>query len=212
MYSCTNCTPMTASFTGIDKQLIKLMVKGDENAFKKVYDAYYDKLYYYCLQFVKSEDLAQELLQDVFVKLWEQRDKINPDLSFNAYFYKMTRNHTYDFLKKAARDQRLKEEMMLSVIWRHSQEEDNLTYAEYDAIVKQSIHKLPTQRKLIFQLSRHDGMSYEEIAKSLGISKNTVKVQIFRALKTIKKHLQMHTDFTVALLVGSSLFIQYLSL
>jgi len=210
LYPFTNCTPMTASFTGIDKQLIKLMVKGDENAFKKVYDAYYDKLYYYCLQFVKSEDLARELLQDIFAKLWEQRDKINPELSFNAYLYKMARNHTYDFLKKAARDQRLKEEMMLSVIWRHNQEEDNLTYAEYDTIVKQSIHKLPTQRRLIFKLSRNDGMSHEEIAKSLGISKNTVKVQMFRALKTIRKHLQMHTDLTVVIMVGSSLLLLYL--
>lgn len=201
---------MASPFASIDKPLIKRLVKGDEKAFKKVYDTYYDKLFFYCLQFVKSEELARELLQDVFVKFWSQRKNINPELSLNAYLYKITRNHTLDFLKKVAKDQQLKEELMLSVALAHSQEEDNLTYAEYHTLANQAIQKLPTQRKRIFQLSRQEGMSYEEIATTLGISKNTVKVQMLRALKAIREYLQIHTDLTISIIVCLSLLIQML--
>ena len=202
---------MALPSTGIDQLLIRRLVKGDENAFKKVYAAYYDKLYSYCLRFVKSEELAREILQDVFVKLWSHREHINPALSLNAYLYKITRNHTLDFLKKVARDHQLKEELMLSVALSHNQEENNLIYAEYNALANQAIQHLPMQRRLIFQLSRRDGLSYEEIANTLGISKNTVKVQMLRALKSIREYLQMHTDLTISIIVCPSLYIGVLS-
>ncbi|MEK6481303.1 RNA polymerase sigma-70 factor [Catalinimonas sp. 4WD22] len=192
---------MSVITKNIDQTLIKQMIEGDENAFKKVYDLYYSKLFFYCLQFVKSEDLARELLQDVFVKLWTRRENINPELSLNAYLYTITRNHTLDFLKNAARDQQLKEEIIYSVATTHNQVEDQMSYAEYIALANQVIQKLPAQRKLIFQLSRHDGMSYEEIATTLSISKNTVKVQMLRALNTIRKYLKIHTDLTVGIVI-----------
>ncbi|MEQ9443203.1 MAG: RNA polymerase sigma-70 factor [Cyclobacteriaceae bacterium] len=197
---------MPTSSTSIDKPLIKRLVQGDEHAFKQVYDVYYDKLYYYCLRFVKSEELVQELLQDIFVKLWTNREKIDPKLSFNAYLYQIARNHTFDFLKEAARDQKIKEELLLSAAIAHNHEEDNLTYAEYTGIANEAIEKLPAQRKLIFQLSRFEGLSYQEIATTLGISRNTVKVQMLRALKAIRKHLTLHTDLTISTILCLTLF------
>lgn len=196
---------MPSSSISIDAQLIKRLVNGDEIAFKKVYNAYYDKLYFYCLKFVKSEDFARELIQDVFVKLWTQRAQINPDLSLNAYLYTITRNHTLDFLKKVAKDQQLKEALLISATLAHTEAEDNLIFTEYDTLAKQAIQNLPSQRRLIFQLSRRDGLSYEEIANTLSISKNTVKVQMLRALKAIREYLQMHTDLTISILFCLSL-------
>ncbi|MDF9796341.1 RNA polymerase sigma-70 factor (family 1) [Catalinimonas alkaloidigena] len=192
---------MSIPIKNIDQPLIKQLIEGDENAFKKVYDLYYNKLYFYCLQFVKSEDLARELLQDVFVKFWTRRENINPEFSLSAYLYTITRNHTLDFLKKAARDQQLKEEIMYSVATIHNQVEDHMSYVEYITLADQAIQKLPSQRKLIFQLSRHDGKSYEEIATSLSISKNTVKVQMSRALNAIRKYLKIHTDLTIEIVI-----------
>lgn len=202
---------MESTYAGINKRLIKRLIKGDESTFKKVYDLYYDKLYFYCLKFVKSEDLARELLQDIFVKFWTNREKINPDLSLNAYLYKIARNHSLDWLKKTARDQQLKEALMSSMTFVHSQVEDNLVYAEYDAAANEAIRRLPSQRRVIFQLSRNDGMSYKEIAEALGISKHTVKVQIFRASKAVREYLQIHTDLTFVIMICSSLLILSLS-
>lgn len=183
--------------------IITQLKQGQTAAFKKLYDLYYGKLYHYCLKFLKSEEATQEVLQEVFLKLWMVRQNIDPFQNFDAYIFTVARNQTLDYLKELSKNQKKKVQFLAAVQGRHHslrcQTDESLSFSEYMACSQQAINKLPSQRKLIFQLSRYDGLSHDEIANRLGISKNTVKVQMFRAMKAIKEHLKAYADLSLVI-------------
>lgn len=191
-----------------DLLLVEGLIAGDESAFKKVYYTYYDKLYFYCLKFLKSDELTKDVLQDIFSKLWSYKSKIKPDQNFDAYLFTIARNEIFDYLRKVAKDKGLRNELLSNTkkIISHNPTEEDLVFSEYSALAGQAIGMLPAQRKLIFELSRYGGLSHEEIAATLGISKNTVKVQISRALKAIRNYLKIYTDLTLTII----LFLRHL--
>ena len=182
-----------------EKYLVALVAQGDEGAFRQIFDLYRDKLYAYSLKFTKSKVSAEEIVQEVFIKIWENKARLNPELSFRAYLYKITQNQVFDYLKKAANDITFRKAMIRWVDSYADRVEDGVIMAEYEEVVRQAVEQLPPQRKLIFQLSRDHYMSHEEIATQLGISKNTVKVQIVKAGKFIKEYFYHRTDVMLSL-------------
>jgi RNA polymerase sigma-70 factor (family 1) len=187
------------SVPGDERILVMRLIAGNEAAFRAIFDLYRDRLFCYCLKFTKTREAAEEIVQDVFVKVWENRQAINPDLSFNAYLYQITKNLAFNFLKKAAGEVSFKRKVLLYLEVAHNQPEEDCIFQDYEQLAEQAIQTLPPQRQLIFRMSRRDGMSHEEIADSLGISKNTVKVQIVKASKTLREFFQLHTDIAMGL-------------
>ena len=124
---------------------------------------------------------------------------LNPDLYFRAYLYKITQNKVFDFLKKAALDQSVKRGLIRRVERMSDPIEAGIFLAEYEAIIKDAINQLPPQRKLIFEMSREQYLSHEEIAQQLGVARNTVKVQIVKASKFIREYLHRHADIPLPL-------------
>lgn len=177
-----------------EKELIKRIKNGDQSAFREIFYRYKDKLLSYCFRYTKSEAIAEEIIDDVLVKIWTQRDNIDPDRSFNNYLYTITRNHSLNFLKKAVTNAALRENLISRFEKRHCEPEDQLVYNDLTSIAEKAIASLSPQRRRIYQMSRKEAMSYEEIANQLGISKFTVKNQIVKALKSIRSYLNTHAE------------------
>jgi RNA polymerase sigma-70 factor (ECF subfamily) len=177
-------------------QLVKLIQKGDIKAFEALYERLHGPVFHYCLGFTKSREVAEEILQEVFVKVWEKREQLDDALSVKALIYKMTRDLTFNYLKKASRDESLQAEIITHFVHASNATESQVVYNDYWAIAKKAIAQLPPQCHRIYRLRAEQGMSYEMIGDELGISKNTVKVQLVKATKVIKAYLYAHADLT----------------
>jgi RNA polymerase sigma-70 factor (ECF subfamily) len=190
---------MNNNFTP-EKELVERIVSGDQTAFKEIFYRYKDKLFSYCFRFTKSEEVAEEIVQDVLLKIWTDRKRIDPDLSFSSYLYTITRNYSFNFLKKAAANISLQEKLFYYFDHYHSQPEDQLVFNDLTSIVNKAVALLPPQRRLIYKMSREKAMNYDEIAHHLGISKHTVKNQLVQALKFIRSYLNTHTELNLCLI------------
>ena len=178
--------------------IIKKVKNGDTLAFEELFNRYYQKLKHFTHQFTKSEFIAEEIVQEVFINLWVKRDKIDLNLSFNGYIYRITRNHLINHLKKIARDEKAQEEFWSNINKEKDDVSEQILDKEYSRYLEEAIRKLPKQKQLIFRLSREEGKSHYQIAEELGISKNTVKNHMVVAIKTIKNYLQAHADISLS--------------
>lgn len=188
-----------ADHTDENSFLLKLK-EGNDNAFKYFYDKYSLPLYRRLLKMVHAEDLAEELLQDLFVKIWEKRGLIDIDQSFKAYLYKIAERIVSDHFRKMTREARLKGEFSMLSSIPSSKTEEDLFEKETRANIQAAIDKLPLQQRQVFTLCKIEGKSYEEVSKILGISTATINTHITRATKAVKAHLN-NTDGLAYLLV-----------
>jgi len=181
-----------------DQHFINQLKKGHTKAFEQLFMEKHAQVYAYCLKFIKSEEAAEEIMHDVFLAVWKKRAQLNPGLSLNALLFKITKDLSFNYLKKAAREltfrQALKEKVCQPG---RNFTEDQVLSEEYEQMAAVAINELPPQRRIIFMMRRQKGMSYEEIAEQLGISKNTVKVQLVKASKFMKAYLTAHTDISL---------------
>jgi RNA polymerase sigma-70 factor (family 1) len=179
------------------EQLLVIELKnGNESAFRALYDFYYQDIYGYSISLLKSKELAEENVQDVFLKIWLHRENLNPEQSFKSFLFTIARNQAFNLLSKAANDMLLKEEVFYTS--EKSYVAGDITLREEDCkrLKKQAIKQLPPKRKRIFKMSRKQGKTYEEISQELGISVNTVKSQMSKALESIRQFFQAHDGFT----------------
>jgi len=173
-----------------DYLLVIRISHDDRNAFRSLYDRYSRKIYFFALGYLGSKDEAEELVQSVFVNVWENRESLDPALSVKNYIYKAAVNYIYNYLKKKA----IRARFIESVIVR-GEEQSNLTYEEVffhdlENAVNSVVSSLPTQQQKIFRLSRYEGLPDKEIAKKLDISVRTVENMLYRALKVIRQNLK----------------------
>lgn len=183
-----------------NKLLVIELIEGNEKAFSELFNMFYNDVYAYSLSMLKNEVLAEEIVQDVFLNIWLHRDRLNPDLSFKSYVFTITRNLTFNLISKVANSHKLKEEVFYTSQKSYNPIEDSLAEADYDAIKNKAIEQLPPKRRAIFEMSRNEEMSYEEISKELNISVSTVKGQMSKALAEIRTFLETHGN--VALLIS----------
>lgn len=155
-------------------------------------------LYRFILSITKSEYAAEEILQEVFVKLWKNRKKIDLSCSFRSFLYTMTRNHTYNYLRAIANQEALKKELWKNIVLSSQSTENSVLFAEYETILNDILNHLPLQKRKIYILSRREGKTNQEIADLLGISKKTVKNHLWKTLQIIKVQLQPHMTDNLA--------------
>lgn len=186
-----------------DKALLIRLSEGDEIAFVKIYNQYRHKIFTYAWQLSKSADTAEEIVQEVFIRIWQKRAQINTELSFNAYIRKITLNHVLNHLKKVAREKSLQEEVFQLIEHSTSRTEDKLLEKELRTIYTDAIARLPAQKKLIYQMSRTEELSHEEIALKLDISKNTVKNHMVEASRFIREYVRKNAG-VIGFIVASS--------
>ena len=174
-----------------EREIFNRVRAGDEQAFEYFFKTYFEGLYNYALQITKDSVQAEEIVSETFVLVWEKKEVINLYGSPKAYFYKAVYNQCLNYFKHKKVDDKYKEffihhlpssEFPKSYI---GYPLETLIDKEFQEILEKSIQKLPNQRKRIFMMSRFEDKKNKEIAEILGVSVNTVKTQILRALKTI---------------------------
>lgn len=169
-----------------EKLLIRELKNHNEKAFRTLYDLYHQDIYGYSISILKSKELAEENVQEVFLKVWLHRENLNLELSFKSYLLTIARNQAFNFLSKAANEALLKGEILYQSQKSYEQGDYSLRESDCKKLKKQALKQLPPKRKLIFKMSRKQGKTYEEIGQELGISVNTVKNQMGKALESLR--------------------------
>jgi RNA polymerase sigma-70 factor, ECF subfamily len=183
----------------IEDLLFNQVREGDERCFEMLFKKYYAGLSSYAMVFVKCDDLARELVHETFIKIWERRDSIVIESSFKSYIYKCVHNNCINFLKKSRhfseKHEIIKDEILkqyeINMYYFNQESLDRLLSDDFDAAFSRGLSTLPDQCREIFVLCRDDKLSYQEVADRLGISVNTVKTQMKRALSKLREHFSL---------------------
>lgn len=168
-------------------QLITLLREGNENAFHILYKKYAKQLFCFINRSVKESDDSNDLLQTVFIKIWETRSCVDPEGSFSGYLYTIAKNLICNYYKK-----KIVVQAYQAFASAYEKDENNtvfssLVYKELSERIFTEINKLPKKRRKIFIMSRRFNMSYKEIAAQLNVSENTVDTQIRKALQFLRE-------------------------
>ena len=182
-----------------EKLLVIELSKGNEKAFRGLYDKYRPDVYAYSLSLLKSSANAKEVVQEVFLKIWINRNTINPDLSFKSFVFTITRILSFNFLKKAANDKNLRDEIFNKSKISYNPIENKILEEEYEQMRRMAIDRLSPKRKLIFTMSREEEKSYQEISSELHISLNTVKNHMSKSLDSLRTFLEVNGNFTLSI-------------
>lgn len=179
-------------------ELLQQIAAGNEQAFQSLFESYRSRLYHYILGIVKSAEIAEELVMDVFIKIWVGRELATQIENMDAFLFRVACNKSIDFLRKASNNPEL-----TNILWDNIQfsgsitPETRLIQQEYDKILRDAIELLPPKRRQVYRMSREDGMTHAEIAKELGIAPSTIANQIVDAQRFIKDHLLKQLSSTV---------------
>lgn len=185
----------------IHPDLIKSLKAGNPRAFKQVFLSYEKPVYYFVLSITKSEYISEEILQEVFIRLWSRRELLDPQQSFDGYLFTIARNLTYNYLRDASRRESVRDELWSNIQAQYQQVETDIIFEEYKEIVEDIIRNLPRQKRSIYQLSRQQGKSHSEIADMLGISPKTVKNHLWNTMSTIRHQLKPYLDDTLRVVI-----------
>ncbi|CAL1516439.1 RNA polymerase sigma-70 factor [Chitinophaga sp. MM2321] len=183
--------------------LLELVAKGDQQAFEDLFHAYHQQLAEYIFRLTESQEMTEDIVQDVFIKLWMKRETLPGLNNFIHYLFILSRNHTFNCLRKKANQEVRHREWA-----RQFEEETYMNTApenDYSTLIETAVSKLPPQQQKVYLLSRHQRLKHEEIAAQLGISAETSKKHIKLALRAITQYVHQHMD-TVILLILLSIF------
>jgi RNA polymerase sigma-70 factor (family 1) len=186
-----------------DRELLQLVANGNKGAFKQLFDLYKLKLFTFVLQMTHSRVDAEEIVQDIFARLWESRAGLASVDHPAKYIYTIARNKTLNHLTKLARDRRLLQQLWVNVSQQENPSEELLHARECQQLIGKAISELSLQRQTIFELSREQGLSHEEIANRLGLSKSRVKNIIVEILKHIRDYLAHYSPLIAAMIFTS---------
>ncbi|MET4082185.1 RNA polymerase sigma-70 factor (family 1) [Pedobacter sp. UYP30] len=183
----------------IDSEYIQQLIAGDEAAFTIVYNLYAKKVYGVSFKFLKDKAQSEEIVQEVFIKLWLNVEKLDVEGNLWLYLFVITKRLSINALRQISKSKEFAEKLVLEVTEIHNTTEENVLLHDLERCTDNVIATLPRQQKLAYTLSRKQGLSHKEIAEQLHISPYTVNNHIVEALKTIKIQLR-HFGFIYLLL------------
>ena len=169
-----------------------LSADGDQDSYKTVFNHYWNRVYSTAFTFTKSSELSKDLAQDIFAQIWIKRTALKEINNFEAFLYVTAKNRIIDTLRKKVFTP--DNETYLRAYFNESSPGPalKLEFKDFEATIHDAIDKLPPQQQTAFRLSRLQGLNHEEIAEKMGISKETVKSYIVRAIVSLRKQLQKH--------------------
>lgn len=182
-------------------QDIKLLRSGDEAAFARIYKQFSTQVYQLAFRFLKDKEQSEEIVQETFIKLWLNKEKLDKEGNLWLYLYVIAKRLSLNALRKIDQSEELFAQLLIHIKEAHNHTEEDILAADMEKFTEMVLDKLPNQQRIIFRLSRVEGLTHSQIAEKLQISPNTVKNHMVAALKTIEANLR-HTDliYFIALL------------
>ena len=174
----------------IEKQLITDLKGGNVEAFDQLFELYGKRLYHFAHGYLKSREESEEVVQDVFMKIWDTKEQLKPNLSFRAFLFKIAFNRIQELFLKINRDKAYQHEIINTTATFSDNLEDRMDYHSLLELVESLIDKLPERQKQILVLKRKDGLPVKEIANQLNISPKTVENHLTEAIKNLKEGLR----------------------
>ncbi len=183
-----------------EKALLLQVAKGDEKAFRTLFDAYRNRLYFYTLQITSSREMAEDIVQDTFLKIWLRRDQLNKINHFNAYIFQVAQNAVLSGLRRKATEAAILEGKLEPPL-AEAELDEKLHFKLIKGVLQKSVDALPEQQKKVYMLRREEGYPIKEIAQIMDISEITVKRHLSQAQKTLRKALEDFFPFEGGILL-----------
>jgi len=169
-----------------ERKLVIRLIGSDDNAFEKLYYQYVERAYGFAYHYLRNTSEAEEVVQEVFTKLWENRHKINPDLSFSGYLLTTVKNTVFNENRKKMYHRTYVNDALKYLQTHMKDLAEEITYDDLMELVNKTINNMPPKRQEIFRLCRMEGMSHKDITKTLGIAEKTVEAHMRLALRDLK--------------------------
>ena len=179
-----------------EKCLIQRVINNDREAFNLLYVHYLNNLYRYIYVFTKSKELTEEIIQNVFVKIWDRRASLENVTCFKAYLYRSAKNLLVDEIRRSQVQSKAEMALKPETEAYHEESDTHLIYKQYYQIAQDAINLLPEKRRQIVQMRIMDDLTLDEIAERLCISKNVVKKQLYAGLQFLRAYLQKNADYS----------------
>ncbi len=169
---------------------------GEPSAFEQIYLDYSPKIYRFAKRYTNHNEDAEEIVQDVFIRLWEARMSVNPDRNFDNYLFTITRNLIFNRHRAKVNEQHFQTAVLASVEQEYEQPEEEIVAQDLSQYIDNIVGQFPPKQQEVFNLSRKQMLSHKEIAEKLGIAEKTVKAHIYQVLSKIRVCLEKSgTDF-----------------
>lgn len=184
-----------------EKDMLQLVAQGDERAFRQLFNAYHHKLGAHIYRITKSHELAEEIVQDVFLKIWTNRNSLSHTVNFQAYLYVISKNHALNCLKRLANEKALTTNLDDTLY--ETRPEESAEESERYVLVDEAIDHLPPQQRLVYLLSRHERLQYAEIADRLSLSRETVKKYLQISTESISCYIRKKLIISIFIIISS---------
>ncbi|MDD4191893.1 MAG: RNA polymerase sigma-70 factor [Mangrovibacterium sp.] len=189
-----------------DPELLTRLKTNDEGAFKVIFNKYYSRLYYFILEFIPRDDLAENIVQDTFLTLWKKRLELKDDSNLSAYLFTVAKKNCLYRLRDQRYQQKLfvtafanQDELDLNREVLNTLDSSSWTFEEINKIIEQTLEELPPQCKRVFTMSRFEEKKNKEIAEELNISVKVVEKHISKGLKKFRESLKDYLPFVAHL-------------
>ncbi|SHF39363.1 RNA polymerase sigma-70 factor, ECF subfamily [Mariniphaga anaerophila] len=183
-----------------DTELTYLINAGVKEAFQEIFERYAGRIYQFSLSYLKNEQDAEELVQDVFLKIWEKRESLDKSKNIKAFIFKVAVNSIYDFIRRKNVENAFRDFSRANFEKQSDNTWHQVIFDEMSDNLETLIKQMPPERQRVFRLSREEGLSNEEIASKLNISKRTAENQLYRATTFLKKHFKADSLFAMLFL------------
>lgn len=184
-----------------DRDLLVQLRDGSHVAFQTLYHRYKMRLAGNLLRMLKSPEWVEEVLQDLFMRLWSHREQIDPERPIKAYLFRVAENLVRDMFRRAARDQRMQQHLLQAMSEAYLHVEERLISQELKEELRMAIELLPPKRREVYVLCKLEAKSYEEVSQLLHISSGTVNDHIKKANLFLRRYLAQHSELGIVLLI-----------
>lgn len=189
-----------------EKVLLERCSKGDREAFSFLYIEYLQPLYRHTYLFLKCRESSEEIVQDVFIKLWEKRADLIKIKSFRSYVYHMTKNMVMDHIRRSHMEYKALNRIQPQSDISENTSENLLIYKDYLGIAQEAINQLTEKRRTIFLMRTQQDLSIDQIAADLHISRSVVKKQYYTSVTLVREHIEKQTQLTSGMLIAVAFF------